>query len=80
MVFAHCSKTWLDLPHPPENLENGPNVGDMQHLTLARTGGGGLFRAPLWVSSRISSKPMQVSPPNLQYPLSQQFDYIVLKF
>ena len=39
MVFAHCSKTWLDLPHPPENLENGPNVGDMQHLTLARTGG-----------------------------------------
>ena len=41
---------------------------------LSRAPLGGLFRAPL--PSRfltISSKPMQVSPPNLQYPLSQQF-------
>ena len=34
--------------------------------------GGGLFRAPSRFLA-ISSKPMQVSPPNLQYPLSQQF-------
>ena len=36
--------------------------------------GGGLFRAPPPSGFlAISSKPMQVSPPNLQYPLSQQF-------
>ena len=32
------------------------------------TGGGGYFEPPLSFLA-ISSKPMQVSPPNLQYPL-----------
>ena len=46
--------------------------GLTRYLTRAPLGGGGLFRAPSRFLA-ISSKPMQVSPPNLQYPLSQQF-------
>ena len=42
------------------------------NLTRSSLGGGGLFRAPSRFLA-ISSKPMQLSPPNLQYPLSQQF-------
>ena len=41
-------------------------------LTRAQLGGGGLFQAPSRFLA-ISSKPMQVAPPNLQYPLSQHF-------
>ena len=37
------------------------------------TGGGGYFEPPPSRFLAISSKPMQVSPPNLQYPLSQHF-------
>ena len=36
------------------------------------TGGGGYFEPPSRFLA-ISSKPMQVAPPNLQYPLSQHF-------
>ena len=36
------------------------------------TGGGGYFE-PTSRFLAISSEPMQVSPPNLQYPLSQHF-------
>ena len=36
------------------------------------TGGGGYFEPPSRFLA-ISSKPLQVSPPNLQYPLSQHF-------
>ena len=39
------------------------------HLTRPPLGGG-LFRATPSRFLAISSKPMQVSPPNLQYPLS----------
>ena len=38
MGFAHCSETWLDLPHLPENLENGPNIGNMQRFRNATSG------------------------------------------
>ena len=39
----------------------------------APTGGGGGYFEPPSRFLTISSKPMQVSPPNLQYPLSQHF-------
>ena len=39
-------------------------------LTRAPLGGGGYFESPSCFLA-IFSKPMQVSPPNLQYPLSQ---------
>ena len=35
--------------------------------------GGGYFEPPPSRFLAISSKPLQVSPPNLQYPLSQHF-------
>ena len=40
-------------------------------LTRAPLGGGAISSSPRFLA--ISSKPMQVSSPNLQYPLSQQF-------
>ena len=42
------------------------------HINPRPTGGGGYFEPPSRFLA-ISSKPMHVSPPNLQYPLSQQF-------
>ena len=41
-------------------------------LTRAPLGGGGYFEPPSRFLA-ISSKPLKVSPPNLQYPLSQHF-------
>ena len=41
-------------------------------LTRAPLGGGGGYFEPPSRFLAISSKPMQVSPPNLQYPLSLQ--------
>ena len=41
-------------------------------LTRAPLGEGGYFEPPSRFLA-ISSKPMQVSPPNVQYPLSLQF-------
>ena len=46
--------------------------GNMGALTRALLGGGAISSPPSGFLA-ISSKPMQVSPPNLQYPLSQQF-------
>ena len=43
------------------------------------TGGGAISSPPSGILA-ISSKPMQISPPYLQYPLSQHFYSIVLKF
>ena len=43
---------------------------DQLFLTRAPLGGGAIS-SPLSRFLAISSKPMQVSPPNLQYPLSQ---------
>ena len=44
-----------------------------RYLRLTRAPlGGGYFEPPSRFLA-VSSKPMQVSPPNLQYPLSQQF-------
>ena len=45
---------------------------DKPNLTRAPLGGGAISSPPSGFLA-ISSKPMQVSPPNLQYPLSQQF-------
>ena len=46
----------------------GPN----RALTRAPLGGGAISSPPSRFLA-ISSKPLQVSPPNLQYPLSQHF-------
>ena len=40
---------------------------------IPRPTGGGYFEPPPSRFLAISSKPMQVSPPNLQYPISQHF-------
>ena len=47
------------------------NTNSFPNLTRAPLGGG-YFEPPSGFLA-ISSKPMQVSQPNLQYPLSQQF-------
>ena len=48
MGFAHCSETWLDLPHLPENLGKGPNIGSMQHFRNATSG---RFIVNMWVNN-----------------------------
>ena len=59
--------------HGREKLDQEENQRNWMDLNPRPTGGG-LFRAPPPSGFlAISSKSMQVSPPNLQYPLSQQF-------
>ena len=48
MGFAHCSETRLDLPHLPENLEKGPNIGNMQHFRNATSGS---FLVNMWLNN-----------------------------
>ena len=48
------------------------NGSNMERSYLTRAHWGGVFRAPSSFLA-ISSKPMQISPPNLHNPLSQQF-------
>ena len=50
----------------------GRNIGENIRLIRAPLGGGAISSPPSRFLA-ISSKPMQVSPPNLQYPLSQHF-------
>ena len=55
-----------------EYASRSPSVG-ITYIIPRPTGGGGAISSPPSGFLAISSKPMQVSPPNLQYPLSQQF-------
>ena len=55
-----------------ETQDPEPQNCDASRLNPRPTGGGGYFEPPSRFLA-ISSKPLQVSPPNLQYPLSQHF-------
>ena len=57
------------------NVFEKNDEGGLFPLTRAPLGGG--YFEPLSRFLAISSKPMQVSPPNLQYPLSQHFTHCV---
>ena len=60
-IRDHFASLWRDYRHTHLKLIN------------PRPTGGGAISSPPSGFLAISSKPMQVSPPNLQYPLSQQF-------
>ena len=73
------ANTFILIPDPRRNSLYASMYRKALQLCLIRAPQGGYFEPP----SRflpISSKPMQVSPPNLQYPLSQYFLHIVVKF
>ena len=55
-----------------DNVFEKNDEGGLFPLTRAPLGGGAISSPPSGFLA-ISSKPMQVSPLNLQYPLSQQF-------
>ena len=58
-------------PPPPPAVRRWLRPPAERELTRAQLGG--YFEPPPSRFLAISSKPLQVSPPNLQYPLSQHF-------
>ena len=76
----HVTLTWDDLRSNFEiDLSRSSSIcfepaRRENHIDVnPRPTGGGAISSPPSGFLAISSKPMQVSPPNLQYPLSQQF-------
>ena len=72
MRFAHCSETWLNLPHLPENLENGPNIkGSATARRLGRGRGPfevDYFHAPP-IGIMLNDEKFDTEPPE---PLTRQ--------
>ena len=82
-VIMMAGRTMLKMKLPREKKKRLAHRNSWKNVLMEiicampvnpRPTGGGLFRAPPPSGFlEISSKPMQVSPPNLQYPLSQHF-------
>ena len=75
LAITYVTKKAVLMVPPHSFLRNLEQVrGEMTGIAInPRPTGGGAISSPPSGFLAISSKPMQVSPPNLQYPLSQQF-------
>ena len=78
-IIAHSWQNWNSMQgysfrtYSTSKLTGVPNFSS-PFLNPRPTWGGGGYSKPPSRFLAIFSKPMQVSPPNLQYPLSQQFN------